>query len=325
MGVPPALVNIGGQAHLVYELQLRNRLESKVTLRTIDVVWPATSRVVTQQSPHHVLRPDERRIFYFWIPLNDVPDTIEHRILLTTATDTLLQVLARAPIDAPAAPALGAPLRGGPWVAVYDPALERGHRRVLFENDAGGPHIPARYAIDWMRINDRGELTGGHGDVVSNYFGYGNEVLAVADGVVVSVRDGVLERKRRIPIAHGARLASGNFVTIDVGAGRFVSYEHLQPGSITVQPGEVVRRGQVIARVGFSGDGSHPHLHMHVSDGATPMTGEGQPWVLAEYELIGSYPNIGAVFAARPWLAADAEGRRRRELPAPNAVVLFAP
>jgi hypothetical protein len=61
-----------------------------------------------------VLRPAERRVFYFWIPLNDVPDTIEHRILLTTATDTLLQVLARAPIDAPAAPALGAPLRGGP-------------------------------------------------------------------------------------------------------------------------------------------------------------------------------------------------------------------
>lgn len=42
---------------------------------------------------------------------------------------------------------LGPPLRGGPWAAVYDPMLDRGHRRVLYAID-GAARIPGRFAID---------------------------------------------------------------------------------------------------------------------------------------------------------------------------------
>ena len=47
---------------------------------------------------------------------------------------------------------------------------------------------------------------------------------------------------------------AGNTITIDLGDGQFAYYMHLQPGSLSVKTGERVRRGQVLARIGCSGD-----------------------------------------------------------------------
>ncbi len=61
--------------------------------------------------------------------------------------------------------------------------------------------------------------------------------------------------------------ASGNYVALDLGGGRFAFYEHLQQGSIMVKPGSGCTRGEVIAKLGSSGSTSiGPHLHFHVAD-----------------------------------------------------------
>ncbi|HEY0673635.1 MAG TPA: M23 family metallopeptidase [Longimicrobiales bacterium] len=334
----PAEVNIGGQRHLVHELHVTNQLTARATIEHLEVrdgsgtviarygsaELPAMTSGRTPDARVVRLDPGQRVVIYFWIPLAaPAADTITHRLVATTDSDTLVVDVGAAAVARRAPPALGPPLRGGPWVAAYAPALERGHRRVLFEHEGAAATIPARFAIDWIRIDSAGRLASGDPQLVRSYYSYDAEVLAVADARVVAVRNAVAERSRLVPVAHGRELASGNYITLDLGGGHFVSYEHLKPGSVLVGPGEQVKRGQVIARVGFSGDGSHPHLHMHVSNGATPMIGEGLPWTLATYELLGGYAGLSAVFAGQRWTGHQGARERRHELPAPNAVVIF--
>src|SRR3546814_3208759 len=72
--------------------------------------------------------------------------------------------------------------------------------------------------------------------------------------------------------------ATGNYVALDLGDGRHAFYEHLKPGSIRVVPGQRVRRGEVIAELGFTGDSTGPHLHFHVADAPSPLGAEGLPF-----------------------------------------------
>ena len=116
--------------------------------------------------------------------------------------------------------------------------------------------IPARFAVD---------LISGAGtdatppNAAPVYNGFSREVLAVADGVVVRSRDGAPDQPpgvSRTPQPLPLDDASGNYVVLDIGGGRFVVYEHLQEGSARVMAGDRVRRGQVIAGLGSSGSTS---------------------------------------------------------------------
>jgi len=42
-------------------------------------------------------------------------------------------------------------LRGGPWIAIYDPLLSGGHRTAIYTLDSRAG-IPGRFAIDWIRL-----------------------------------------------------------------------------------------------------------------------------------------------------------------------------
>src|SRR3546814_16291744 len=75
--------------------------------------------------------------------------------------------------------------------------------------------------------------------------------------------------------------ATGNYVALDLGDGRHAFYEHLQPGSIRVVPGQRVRRGEVIAELGLTGDSPGPPLPFHVAAAPSPLRAAGLPVVNA--------------------------------------------
>lgn len=216
-------------------------------------------------------------------------------------------------------PMMGPPLRGGPWAAIYKAEWPRGHRRVLYDG-----RLPGRTAIDWVKLDDQGRVAAGDPDLARDALGYGADVLAVADAVVAAARDGVPEAERVSKNGkHPRDLAAGNYVSLDLGGGRFAVCEHLIPGSVTVKVGDRVRKGQVIGRLGFSGDSTGPHLHFHVADAAAPLLGEGVGYGFERFTLLGRYDDVSRVGSA-PWtplvgLAAD----RRNELPDSNVVVRF--
>jgi murein DD-endopeptidase MepM/ murein hydrolase activator NlpD len=75
------------------------------------------------------------------------------------------------------------------------------------------------------------------------------------------------------PGLHPARLA-GNHVIMGT-AGTYALYAHLAPGSVVVTRGRQVRAGEVIGRVGHTGNSTAPHLHFQLMDSADPLQARG--------------------------------------------------
>ena len=73
----------------------------------------------------------------------------------------------------------------------------------------------------------------------------------------------------------------------------FAFYAHLQPKGIRVKVGDKVRRGQVLALLGNSGNSDAPHLHFHVTDGNSPLGAEGLPYVIESFEMEDILPSKG--------------------------------
>jgi murein DD-endopeptidase MepM/ murein hydrolase activator NlpD len=67
-------------------------------------------------------------------------------------------------------------------------------------------------------------------------------------------------------LAAGEAGTLGDTVIIDHGHGEYSVYAHLVPGSIRVAAGQRVQAGQVIGRLGSSGNSTEPHLHFQVCD-----------------------------------------------------------
>ncbi len=224
--------------------------------------------------------------------------------------------------------ALSPPLAGGPWKCsgATDPTSLHQHETTVVVRE-GRARIPERFAIDFQRIDDRGNLLPSpFPDEISNslFYGYGEEVLAVADAAVASLRDGVPENtpqssgeiKLARPISRDT--IAGNQVVLDLGEGRYAFYAHLQPGSLRVRAGDRVRRGQVLGLVGNSGNSVGPHLHFHVGDRDSLNGCEGLPFVIDSFDVVGQWPEH---FKPTP---AKIEPRRHEgEIPVKDAVVRF--
>ena len=83
----------------------------------------------------------------------------------------------------------------------------------------------------------------------------GEAVHAAGDGEVIYASDEIASYGRMIVIRH-----ADDFVT---------TYAHLQDMAVT--KGVKVKRGQIIAKSGKTGDASKPELHFELRKGATPL------------------------------------------------------
>ena len=348
----PRSVTIANQRHLAYELHVTNFRPYDVVLNRLEVIDAVRgSRVAelrdsqlaaklgrvgtrVEGADRQIIPAGGRTVVFLWLPLESgvaTPTRLQHKIDLdlmrptgrvpTSVTDGGSTVSSEQPI------ALNPPLRGGPWVALYDPMMLGGHRTSIYTLD-GHARIPARFAIDWVKLADDASRARGDAKTIANWYGYGSEVLAVADGVVAEAVDDMVESatlpESEAPLA--LENASGNYVALDLGNGRFAFYEHLQHGSITVKRGDRVKSGQVIARLGNSGSSSSgPHLHFHVADARTELAAEGLPYVFRNFEVVGAYGRIDAFETGERWQPPSpaAAGKRSMELPDANTVILF--
>jgi hypothetical protein len=69
----------------------------------------------------------------------------------------------------------------------------------------------------------------------------------------------------------------GNHVVIRTGADQYVVLGHMREGTVVVKPGDEVRAGQEIGRVGNSGWTERPHLHMQAMRSAKGDWWHGDP------------------------------------------------
>jgi murein DD-endopeptidase MepM/ murein hydrolase activator NlpD len=70
----------------------------------------------------------------------------------------------------------------------------------------------------------------------------------------------------------------------------YAFYAHMEKGSIDVAQGQRVKRGDVLGKLGNSGNTSAPHLHFHLMDGPSALASNGIPYVIDSFALAGRIP-----------------------------------
>jgi len=286
--------------------------------------------VPADQPDERIIGPGLRAVMFLLLTVDkeaDIPRVLRHRLFfkptVMSASDNedvvegaQINVIRKRPL------VLGPPLRGEGWLAAGALSNTNYHRRSVFPLDGRGrARIAERFAIDWVKLGPSG-YSHHDGYANTNASGYGEEVLAVANAIVADVKDGIPEndptsKENDIPLS--LKTVLGNYVTLDLGKGRFACYVHLQPNSLRVRPGQKVRRGQVLGLLGNSGHSKGPHLHFHVVD-ANSLGAEGVPYVFESFEVQGVLPDLGDAWKPRPNAKTD---KRRMEIPTQNAVIRF--
>ena len=122
------------------------------------------------------------------------------------------------------------------------------------------------FAVDWGKVKgDR--LFDGDGKTVEQFYGFGEDVLAVADGTVVSIHDGMSDATPFVAMTPKSKSDyGGNNVMLEIAPNVFAWYAHLRQGSIKVKVGDAVKAGAPIAKLGNTGPSTGPHLHFGLLD-----------------------------------------------------------
>lgn len=307
-----------GRVHIDYELQVINARAVSVKLVSLEVLDAASGKVLTTVSGTDVARTfsllggaatdnlEAAQVGFFWIdvilePGPPLPKALLHRVVtagaevkLTAAvkptsegTVQTTQTGGHVALSTRPAPLIGPPLEGTGWVAFNGCCKEVPHRRAGIPVN-GALYVSQRFAIDWVKVDENSQQSNGDSDKNENWPTYGQKAIAVADAKVVSVLDGLPERvPNALPPDTTMQNVTGNHVILDLGRGYYAFYAHLQPGSLKVRVGDRVKRGQVLALVGNSGNTTAPHLHFHVSDGMGPLSSQGLPYVIDSFVVKG--------------------------------------
>jgi murein DD-endopeptidase MepM/ murein hydrolase activator NlpD len=164
----------------------------------------------------------------------------------------LFHVSRRASSSDPYAPRCHLPFRGA-WTCTQGVDGMFTHRGAL------------RFAFDFEVYGDPdGALCSGEGARPEDYYCYGLPVLAAADGTVVAVESGVEDNA--IGAVHPEK-HWGNHVIVQHAAAVYSVVGHLVPGTPSVYPGQLVRRGALLGYCGNSGRSPRPHLHFQLQSG----------------------------------------------------------
>ena len=282
-----------------------------------------------------VIPPQQARVLFVdfaFATLEAAPKYVMHHLFIVGApspvpgkpvpvdyTVTPYSLSASGPIT------ISPPLRGNNWVALNG-CCEPGWPHRSTPLPLNGNLVAGQlFAIDWKRTNDKGEFYTGDKHRNESYVDYGSPILAVADGVVTATLDGQEANAPGVLPADspvlGPKLTvgnvDGNHIVLDIGHGAYAFYAHLLKGSLKVKVGDTVRKGQVIARLGNTGNANASHLHFHIMNGPSVLGSSGIPYVLDSFQYQGQI-SPQQLAAADDFLTGDFFGPGRLATPQPR-------
>jgi murein DD-endopeptidase MepM/ murein hydrolase activator NlpD len=132
--------------------------------------------------------------------------------------------------------------------------------------------LQQQYAYEFSAKDTIGSRYKNDGKANEDYFGYGKEVLAPANGTVVESIDGIRENS---PGLRNSYAPIGNAIILQHSNREYSVLAFLKQGSIRVKAGDKVTRGQVIAQCGSSGSATEPVIHYHLQDSPYLQTAKG--------------------------------------------------
>ena len=313
----PIPARIASHLVLAYELQITNFDKVPLSLRKLEIFAGSRQAAPLESlsgndlatiiyhvgandpvESSQVVNPGNLIVAFVWVEIPSgipLPKSLGHRMTFLEAgvksSEPLLPAEStierlNVPVSGESMPVLDSPFQGGVWVAGDGPANDSAHRRSLLAID-GHVHAPERFASDWVKVGPNGDSRRGtaHNE---DYWCYNEPILAVADGEVTQVSDGIPDNTpRQLPKQISLDNILGNYIVLRIAPDRYVTYAHLRQGSVKVSPHERVKRGNVIARLGNSGQTTGPHLHMQVTNGNSGLESDGVPFVFRGFTDLG--------------------------------------
>lgn len=316
-----------GKVHLAYELLLTNVLAQNVTLTSLTVLdgdrpllnltgdglayW--TRVVGVGATPTTRIGPGQSATVWLDVALDpqaDVPEELRHTIGVTLADpkpplfpQTMTVAVAPTTVQTRKPVEISPPLAGPNWLDGDSCCDMTAHRMALNPID-GQLWAAERFAIDYIQLDPTGRMYTGDESRLESYPYFGTDILAVGDGPVVGVLDGLPEQVPGVtPTGLPLDQYAGNHIVQDLGDGNYALYAHLQTGSVKVKPGDRLSAGQPIALLGNTGNSDAPHLHFHVMNGPDPLRADGLPFVFSAFRLdsrLASGDAVDALVAGQP-------------------------
>lgn len=303
--------------YMVYEIAITNSNSLPVQLHNLAIYDAASSQLIrrydettldfvyldNENAPieSKALQPTATALIYIWLEFSSntvLPQKLSHTIegligeKKFIASSENIEVSTKAPIS------IGSPFKQqGTWYVANGPSANSPHRKAVLP--VPGPlYLPQRFAIDWVLIGKDNRAFKNEGDHILDWYGFGQEVVAVADGVITGIRNDIREnqiKSRAVPITLDTAL--GNFVSLAIDEKHVAVYAHLMINSVRVKVGERVKKGQVLGRIGNTGNSDAPHLHLHISQGPHPLLSQGQSYTFDTLSLRGMNSSCEALLS----------------------------
>lgn len=175
----------------------------------------------------------------------------------------------------------------------------------------GTDQLGERYAFDFLQVD--WARTGRpfyqtnllqylfFGVPLNKCYAWGQEVYAPCDGEIIKAEDSYKERQivnlfSDLSVAlknanvfnpekDDIQTVAGNYIIMKCSDHVYAAFAHLQKGSITVAVGKSVKKGDVLGKVGHSGNSTAPHLHFQLMNSSDLLSAKGIPCAFEQYEL----------------------------------------
>ena len=300
-----------GMDHAEYDLLVVSVFAEPVTLSSVVVLDPsgkelmrmeadvlaASTQTLLSKTPSPVV-PASAAVSVdvdLIMPPGAAPARVTHRIAYTLAPDSKDKAMIdRREIDGPEvainrAPAIviRPPFAGDGWLVTSACCKPNVHRDERIAINGARIETAETFAVDWAKV--KGDtLFDGDGKTVEQFYGFGEDVLAVADGTVVSIHDGMSDAVPFVAVTPKSTSDyGGNNVMVEIAPHVFSWYAHLRHGSIAVKVGDAVKAGALIGKLGNTGPSIGPHLHFGLLDKPDPIAGRSLPFVFDSFALVG--------------------------------------
>ena len=295
-----------------------------------------------------MIPPQQARVLfvdYAFGSAADAPKYVLHHLYLDGAASPVTTTA--APVNYTVTPysistsgpiTIGPPLKGSNWVALNgccEPGWPHRGTPLPVNGNLVGSQL---FAIDWKQTNNQGGFYTGDRTKNESYVDYGSEVLAVADGTVTAILDGQNANAPGVLPAEDPVLApkltvnnvDGNHIVLNIGNGAYAFYAHLIKGSLRVKPGDKVTKGQVIAKLGNTGNANASHLHFQVMNGPSAIASPSIPYVIDSFDYQGQI-SPQSIYDADDYLTGNLFGpdhhpkpeTRTNQLPMAWAIINF--
>ncbi len=136
-----------------------------------------------------------------------------------------------------------------------------------------------RWAYDFI-ITKNSKSYKNSGKKLEDYYCYNQPIFAPANGIVKYIENNIRDKQINEKEDNSV---FGNRIIIEIAENQFLFICHFKYKSIKLKVGDKISQGELLGRVGNSGNSSEPHIHIHLQDSIRDYLAESIPFYFYNY------------------------------------------